>query len=57
MINAVSKRKITHYVEPNTKRTLCNLSVAKNNWEFSTVKSVHPHCEACQHKLEKQSSK
>jgi hypothetical protein len=53
MINAVSKNKITHFVQPNSKRTLCNLNLRKNNWEFSTAKSVHPKCECCQKRLDK----
>lgn len=53
MINAVSKNKITHFVQPQSKRTLCNLSVRKNNWEFSTVNSIHPKCECCQKRLDK----
>ena len=53
MINAVSKNKITHFVQPQSKRTLCNLNVAKGNWEFSTVNSIHPKCECCQKRLDK----
>ena len=48
MINAVSKNKITHLVKPNSKRTLCNLNVAKNGWSFYGVKVEHPKCECCQ---------
>ena len=48
MINAVSKRKITHYVQSGKKRTLCGLSVAKGNWELGTYKVDHPKCESCE---------
>lgn len=52
MINAVSKRKITHYVHSD-KRTLCGLNVAKGNWELGTYKVDHPKCQSCEHRLEK----
>jgi hypothetical protein len=51
-INAVSKNKITHFVQVNSKRTLCNLNVGKGNWDFSNVKSVHPKCECCDKRSE-----
>ena len=51
-INAVSKNKITHFVQANNKRTLCNLNVTKGNWEFSSANSIHPKCECCDKRLE-----
>ena len=51
-INAVSKNKITHFVQVNSKRPLCNLSVAKGNWEFSSANSIHPKCECCDKRAE-----
>lgn len=49
-INAVSKNKITHFVQPRSKRTLCNLNTTKGSWELTTAKSIHPRCEACDNK-------
>jgi hypothetical protein len=51
-INAVSKNKITHFVQANNKRTLCNLNVAKGNWEFLSANSIHPKCECCDKRAE-----
>jgi hypothetical protein len=51
-INAVSKNNITHFVQANSKRTLCNLNVTKGNWDFSNVKSVNPRCECCDKRAE-----
>ena len=48
MIKAVSKNKITHFIHPNSKRTLCNINVAKGNWTFYSAKADHPKCECCE---------
>lgn len=47
MINAISKNKIAHLVEPNSKRTLCKLNLRKGSWSFCT-KTEDPKCEHCQ---------
>lgn len=51
-INAVSKNKITHFVQPSSKRTLCNLNITKGSWELTTAKSIHPKCECCDKRVE-----
>ena len=53
MINAVSKNKTTHFINPNSKRTLCNINVRKGNWTFYSAKVEHPKCECCQKRAER----
>lgn len=52
MINAVSKNKITHFIKPNSKRTLCDINLRKGNWTFYSAKVDHPKCECCQKRAE-----
>ena len=46
MIYAISKNKTAHIVEPNSKKTKCNLNLRKRNWSFYT-KTDEPKCEHC----------
>lgn len=48
LIKAVSKNKITHYIQPNSKRTLCGLNATKGSWSFWKCNVEHPRCECCE---------